>query len=138
MLKHICSKIIIDKRSSIFVYIFAQQYNVSYYDVKFCALQLSPCQSEYWIEWDTGTEMYNFQEFIHSLHVLDLVNDNHQIICPLVLLKDKTSSLISLVTVERRWKMRRRDEKQTNENEKWDFKDWRYQDYQSELTYKLS
>ena len=39
--------------------------------------------------------MDSFQEFIHSLHVLDWVNDNHQIICPLLLLKDKTSSLIS-------------------------------------------
>ena len=42
-----------------------------------------------------GLKFYNFQEFIHSLHVLDWVNDNHQIICPLLLLKDKTSSLIS-------------------------------------------
>ena len=39
--------------------------------------------------------MYKFLEFILSPHVLDWVNDNHQIICPLLLLKDKTSSLIS-------------------------------------------
>ena len=36
-------------------------------------------------EWGTGTEMDNIQEFILSIHVLDWVNDNHQIICPLLL-----------------------------------------------------